>query len=66
MASAVRFPYHGAMSTEDDLAGLRRFLATLKDPRTEYRIAGHDVRQREIGILQREIAYLEGALKGRS
>lgn len=66
MASEVRFLYRGAMSTEDELVGLRCILTTLEDPRTEYRIVGHDVREREIGILQREIANLEGAAQPRS
>lgn len=46
-------------SAKDELAGLRKFLAALEDPRTEYRRNGVDIKPREIEILKREIAHLE-------
>ena len=62
MVPQVRLSYHSSMRIEDELAGLRRFLSTLEDPRTEYRFGGRDVRDREVGLLRREIAFLEGVL----
>jgi hypothetical protein len=53
-------------SVDDELAGLRGFLAALESPATEYKRNGIDIKPREIEILKREIAHLEAVLGRRA
>lgn len=51
------------MKVHEELAGLRRYLKFLKSPATFLTYNRKDVKQREIRILEREIAHLEKILR---
>jgi hypothetical protein len=50
------------MRPEDDLVGLRQFLALLEAAATSLTNNGQDIKERESNALKREIAYLESVL----